>query len=104
MGLGGMGGYGSSLGLGLGPGSGLSGLNTSRSQLPQISSTSTMSYQNMSRHSIDGQTIVLAACKANEVLPMNPLYPADMFTSCLTTPIPTALRWFILQVTIGSVS
>jgi regulatory associated protein of mTOR len=27
----------------------------------------------------------------------DPDYPADLFTSCLTTPIPMALRWFILQ-------
>ena len=49
-------------------------------------------------YTMEGPTIVLAACKANEVLPMNPLYPADLFTSCLTTPITTAIRWFILQV------
>ena len=42
--------------------------------------------------------IVLAACGEDEVLPMNPQYPADIFTSCLTTPIPIALRWFVLQV------
>ena len=41
--------------------------------------------------------IVLAACGEDEVLPMNPQYPADIFTSCLTTPIPIALRWFVLQ-------
>lgn len=46
----------------------------------------------------EGASIVLASCRANEMLPLNPLYPADMFTSCLTTPIPIALRWFILQV------
>eukprot|EP01038_Epipyxis_sp_PR26KG_P006077 gene6077-8370_t len=46
---------------------------------------------------VDGPTIVLAACRANEILPMNPLYPADIFTSCLTTPITIAIRWFILQ-------
>lgn len=39
--------------------------------------------------------VVLAACKANEVLPMNPKFPADIFTACLTTPIKMALRWFI---------
>ncbi|CAM9351812.1 unnamed protein product [Choristocarpus tenellus] len=39
--------------------------------------------------------IVLACCGANEKLPMNPELPADLFTSCLTTPIPIALRWFI---------
>uniref|UniRef100_A0A3P8WGR8 Regulatory associated protein of MTOR complex 1 n=1 Tax=Cynoglossus semilaevis TaxID=244447 RepID=A0A3P8WGR8_CYNSE len=31
--------------------------------------------------------IQLAACEANELLPMNPDLPADLFTSCLTTPI-----------------
>eukprot|EP01117_Protostelium_nocturnum_P006486 TRINITY_DN2337_c0_g1_i2.p1 TRINITY_DN2337_c0_g1~~TRINITY_DN2337_c0_g1_i2.p1 ORF type:complete len:1347 (+),score=433.49 TRINITY_DN2337_c0_g1_i2:163-4203(+) len=38
--------------------------------------------------------ILLAACGANELLPMNPELPADVFTSCLTTPIKMALRWF----------
>jgi regulator-associated protein of mTOR len=41
--------------------------------------------------------IHLAACRADEVLPMNPDLPADLFTSCLTTPIDMALRIFILQ-------
>uniref|UniRef100_A0A8C5C364 Regulatory associated protein of MTOR complex 1 n=1 Tax=Gadus morhua TaxID=8049 RepID=A0A8C5C364_GADMO len=31
--------------------------------------------------------IQLAACEASELLPMNPDLPADLFTSCLTTPI-----------------
>lgn len=39
----------------------------------------------------------LAACKAGETLPINPLLPADLFTSCLTTPIEMAIRVFILQ-------
>ncbi|CAH1187445.1 unnamed protein product [Phyllotreta striolata] len=43
--------------------------------------------------------IQLAACGANEVLPMNPDLPADLFTSCLTTPIKVALRWYVLQPT-----
>ncbi|KAJ3644718.1 hypothetical protein Zmor_022428 [Zophobas morio] len=43
--------------------------------------------------------IQLAACGAKEVLPMNPDLPADLFTSCLTTPIKVALRWFVLQST-----
>ncbi len=47
--------------------------------------------------SIDGPIIVLAACRANENLPLSPLYPADIFTACLTTPVVIALRWFILQ-------
>lgn len=37
--------------------------------------------------------IQLAACEATELLPMNPDLPADLFTSCLTTPIKIALRW-----------
>ena len=41
--------------------------------------------------------IVLCACSANEVLPFNMRYPADVFTSCLTTPIKMALRWYTLS-------
>lgn len=40
-------------------------------------------------------TIVLCATSENEWLPMHPDYPADIFTSCLTTPIQMALRWFV---------
>lgn len=43
------------------------------------------------------EAIVLAACAADEILPMNPELCADVFTSCLTTPITVALRWFISQ-------
>lgn len=43
------------------------------------------------------EAIVLAACSADELLPMNPELCADVFTSCLTTPITVALRWFISQ-------
>jgi regulatory associated protein of mTOR len=57
-----------------------------------------LSSLNNKQYSMEGNTIVLAACKANEILPLNPLYPADLFTSCLTTPIQIAIRWFILQV------
>lgn len=46
----------------------------------------------------DTNSLVLCACKAEEILPMNPLFPADVFTSCLTTPLRIAVRWFILQV------
>eukprot|EP00045_Choanoeca_perplexa_P015462 m.195251 g.195251 ORF g.195251 m.195251 type:complete len:1312 (-) comp16999_c0_seq1:102-4037(-) len=35
----------------------------------------------------------LAACRADERLPTDPEYPADLFTACLTTPIEMALRW-----------
>ncbi|GAO50281.1 hypothetical protein G7K_4411-t1 [Saitoella complicata NRRL Y-17804] len=41
--------------------------------------------------------IQLAACGPNEVLPMNPDLPADLFTCCLTSPIEIAVRWFVLQ-------
>ncbi|KAK0077123.1 hypothetical protein PV325_004412 [Microctonus aethiopoides] len=43
--------------------------------------------------------IQLAACTANQILPMNPNLPADIFTACLTTPIKIALRWFVMQDT-----
>ncbi|XP_061193905.1 regulatory-associated protein of mTOR-like isoform X1 [Saccostrea echinata] len=43
--------------------------------------------------------IQLAACGASELLPMNPELPADLFTSCLTTPIRIALKWYVLQNT-----
>jgi regulatory associated protein of mTOR len=48
--------------------------------------------------------IHLAACKDNEVLPTNPQLPADIFTSCLTTPIAMAVRFFILQNPLPSTS
>jgi len=41
--------------------------------------------------------IQLAACSANQLLPMNPELPADLFTACLTTPIKIALQWFCHQ-------
>ncbi|KAK0613112.1 raptor N-terminal caspase like domain-containing protein [Bombardia bombarda] len=41
--------------------------------------------------------IHLAACGVKENLPTNPLLPADLFTSCLTTPIEMALWFFVLQ-------
>ena len=40
-------------------------------------------------------TIVLCPTADKEWLPMHPEYPADIFTSCLTTPIQMALRWFV---------
>ncbi|KAL6889264.1 raptor N-terminal caspase like domain-containing protein [Trichoderma longibrachiatum] len=41
--------------------------------------------------------IHLAACAVKENLPTNPRLPADLFTSCLTTPIEMALWFFVLQ-------
>lgn len=45
--------------------------------------------------------IQLAACSENEILPMNPQLPADLFTSCLTTPIKMALKWYTMQKGLG---
>jgi regulator-associated protein of mTOR len=39
----------------------------------------------------------LAACAAHEQLPSCPELPADLFTSCLTSPIDIALRYFIMN-------
>lgn len=41
--------------------------------------------------------IQLAACAAGQSLPMNPELPADLFTACLTTPVKTAMKWFVLR-------
>ncbi|ORZ36446.1 raptor N-terminal caspase like domain-domain-containing protein [Catenaria anguillulae PL171] len=41
-------------------------------------------------------SVQFAACGPNETLPWTPDLPADIFTSCLTTPITMALRWFLL--------
>lgn len=38
-------------------------------------------------------SIHLAACSKNELLPMHPDLPMDLFTACLTTPITAALHW-----------
>ena len=45
--------------------------------------------------SVVQEILLLASCSDTELLPMNPAYPADLFTACLTTPIKMALRWFI---------
>ena len=39
----------------------------------------------------------LAACGSQETLPTDPNCPADIFSCCLTTPIETALRFFVQQ-------
>ncbi len=65
--------------------------NASRSTPPnQMTSSQT------SHHSFKN-CIQLAACAADQILPMNHNLPADLFTSSLTTPIKTALKWFTLQ-------
>lgn len=42
-------------------------------------------------------TIHLAACGEEELLPTTPEIPADLFTCCLTTPIEIAVRQFMLR-------
>lgn len=42
--------------------------------------------------------IQLAACRSNELLPMSPDLPADLFTCCLTCPIDISIKWFIMQL------
>lgn len=41
------------------------------------------------------ECIQLAACDENELLPTDPFLPADLFTSCLTTPIQTSMLWYV---------
>lgn len=50
------------------------------------------------------EIIALAACAENQLLPMNPDLPADLFTSCLTTPIKMALKWFASRSMLCQVS
>lgn len=61
-------------------------MNQSRGQ--QSSAPMMASYKNC---------ILLAACSVNQILPMNAQLPADLFTSCLTTPINIALKWYTMQ-------
>ncbi len=42
-------------------------------------------------------SIHLAACSASESLPLHQNLPVDLFTACLTTPIKTALHWYVSQ-------
>lgn len=42
-------------------------------------------------------SLQLAACAAHEQLPSCPELPADLFTSCLTSPIDIALRYFVMN-------
>ena len=46
--------------------------------------------------------IQLAACGKKEMLPTNPNLPADLFTSCLTTPIDISLRYHVLENSLPS--
>jgi regulator-associated protein of mTOR len=48
-------------------------------------------------------SLQLAACAADEQLPSCPELPADLFTSCLTSPIDIALRYFVMTHQLPSV-
>lgn len=41
--------------------------------------------------------IQMGACRADEILPMHPQLPADMFTCCITSPVDIAVKWFVMQ-------
>ena len=42
------------------------------------------------------ESMQLGACQSDEMLPMNPDLPADLFTCCLTRPIEMSIKWFVL--------
>lgn len=42
------------------------------------------------------ESIQLGACQSDEILPLNAELPADLFTCCLTRPIETSIKWFVL--------
>ena len=43
----------------------------------------------------NSRDLFLCACSDGEYLPSNPRLPADILTSCLTTPVRIALDWYI---------
>ena len=43
------------------------------------------------------KTLSFSVQLQTEILPLNPELPAELFTFCLITPIPTALLWFLYQ-------
>ncbi|KAJ1766184.1 Target of rapamycin complex 1 subunit kog1 [Coemansia sp. RSA 1843] len=43
------------------------------------------------------EDIHFAATRSDELLPTNPELPADLFTSCLTTPVKVALRFWVTR-------
>ncbi|RNF18678.1 regulatory associated protein of mTOR [Trypanosoma conorhini] len=46
-------------------------------------------------HETRPHDIFFCACSAGSFLPLNPQLPADVLTSCLTTPLRMALEWYI---------
>jgi len=69
-------------------------LETNEDATPSTSTVG-MSEMEAAASQMVSDTIVLCPTSENEWLPMHPEYPADIFTSCLTTPIQMALRWFV---------
>eukprot|EP01063_Lacrimia_lanifica_P010634 TRINITY_DN17372_c3_g1_i1.p1 TRINITY_DN17372_c3_g1~~TRINITY_DN17372_c3_g1_i1.p1 ORF type:complete len:1289 (+),score=471.02 TRINITY_DN17372_c3_g1_i1:116-3982(+) len=45
-------------------------------------------------HQTRTKDILICACRRHEDLPQNPVLPADLLTSCLTTPIRASLEWY----------
>lgn len=69
--------------------------NINAGSIPQVNNSSPP----LSPHQSFRNCIQLAACTADQILPMNKDLPADLFTACLTTPVKTALKWFSLKST-----
>ncbi|KAJ1923017.1 Target of rapamycin complex 1 subunit kog1 [Tieghemiomyces parasiticus] len=42
-------------------------------------------------------SVHFAACRGEEQLPTSPNLPADVFTTCMTTPVEMAMRWWIMR-------
>lgn len=76
-------------------------VNNNRGASPSSQTTATGSVQSGSPAPQQSykNCVQLAACAADQILPMNSDLPADLFTSCLTTPIKTALKWFSMRPT-----
>ena len=52
-----------------------------------------MNFLAQGRKYLLNDTFLLGACKSGEHVPLNPDYPADVFTACLTTPLRMAALW-----------
>lgn len=73
--------------------------NQTRGSSPTGNQQQTNATSTSTSHQSFRNCIQLAACTADQILPMNPDLPADLFTACLTTPVKTALKWFSLKST-----
>lgn len=72
-------------------------INTQNAQQIDQQSTASVESRTCGLWTPLSDCIQLAACRPNEMLPMHPDLPADIFTCCLTTPIEIALRWFVSE-------